>query len=158
MSERAPHILIVEARFYEELADGLAKGAIRVFEKAGATFERISVPGAFEVPGVIAFAAHSAAHSAGQSSGKTKFDGYLALGCVIRGETSHYEHICNESARALMDLAVRDGVALGNGIITVEDETQARARANPDDKDKGGEAAEACLAMIAARRTFPAAG
>ena len=149
MSVRAPHILIVEARFYEELADGLAEGAIRVFEKAGATFERMSVPGAFEVPGLISFA---------HQSPNGKFDGYLALGCVIRGETSHYEHICNESARALMDLAVRDGAALGNGIITVENEAQARTRANPDDKDKGGEAAEACLAMIAARRAFPAAG
>lgn len=149
MSDRAPHILIVEARFYKEFADGLAEGAIRVFEKAGATYERIAVPGAFEVPGVVAFASKTE---------QPKFDGYLALGCVIRGETSHYEHICNESARALMDLAVRDGVALGNGIITVENETQARARANPDDKDKGGEAAEACLKMIEARRTFPAAG
>ena len=129
--------LIVEARFYGALADAQKAGAIAALEGAGATHETISVPGALEIPAAIAFVAAS----------DQRFDGYVALGCVIRGETSHYDTVCNESARGLMDLALTDNLAIGNGIITVEDEDQAWARADQSRKDKGGDAARAALAM-----------
>jgi len=145
------HILIVEARFYEAISDGLADGAIKALDKAGATYERVSVPGALEIPGAIALAENAVA------AGTRSFDGYVALGCVIRGETTHYDLVAGESCRALMDLTIYDGLAVGNGIITVEDEAQAWARARADEKDKGGGAAEAALAMIAIRRQFAAA-
>ena len=125
--------LIVEARFYVALADAQKAGAIAALEGAGATHETISVPGALEIPAAIAFVAAS----------DQRFDGYIALGCVIRGETSHYDTVCNESARGLMDLALADNLAIGNGIITVEDEDQAWARADQSRKDKGGDAARA---------------
>ena len=142
------HILIVEARFYDDIADELVRGAVAVLDGAGATHERCAVPGAFEIPGVIAFASRSAAH------GERPFDGYLALGCVIRGETSHYDYVCGESARGLQDLATRDGLALGYGILTVENREQAWARASVDGKNKGGDVAEACLRMVELRRRF----
>ena len=129
--------LIVEARFYVALADAQKAGAIAALEEAGATHETIFVPGAPEIPAAIAFVAAS----------DQRFDGYVALGCVIRGETSHYDTVCNESARGLMDLALADNLAIGNGIITVEDEDQAWARADQSRKDKGGDAARAALAM-----------
>lgn len=129
--------LIVEARFYGALADAQKAGAVAALEGAGATHETISVPGALEIPAAIAFVAAS----------DQRFDGYVALGCVIRGETSHYDTVCNESARGLMDLALADNLAIGNGIITVEDEDQAWARADQSRKDKGGDAARAALAM-----------
>ena len=135
------HFLIVEARFYEELADAQMAGAIRALEAAGASYERVSVPGALEIPAAIAFAHTGAQH----------FDGYVALGCVIRGETTHYEIVCTESARALMDLSIAENLAIGNGILTVENEDQAWDRADQDRKDKGGGAAEAALAMVALR-------
>lgn len=131
------HFLIVEARFYTDLGDALADGAIAAIEAAGATCERVAVPGALEIPGAIALAA-----SSGQN-----FAGYVALGCVIRGETSHYDTVCNESARGIMELTIKDKLAIGNGIITVENGDQAWARARKDDKDKGGDAARAALAM-----------
>jgi len=140
----AHHFLIVEARFYEAIADAQAEGAIRALEAAGATFDRISVPGALEIPATIAFA----------HSGDKHYDGYIALGCVIRGETTHYETVCNESARALMDLSVADNLAIGNGILTVENEDQAWARADHRRKDKGGGAAEAAMAMAGLRAGF----
>lgn len=140
------HVMIVESPYYAHIAEGLAKGAIAVLEKAGATYDRVSVPGALEIPGAIALAENAAA------DGAKEYDGYVALGCVIRGETTHYEIVSGESARALMDLTVYDGVIIGNGILTVENGDQAWARANPDDKDKGGGAAEAALAMIELRR------
>ena len=129
--------LIVEARFYGALADAQKAGAIAALEGTGATHETFSVPGALEIPAAIAFVAAS----------DQRFDGYVALGCVIRGETSHYDTVCNESARGLMDLALADNLAIGNGIITVEDEDQAWARADQSRKDKGGDAARAALAM-----------
>ncbi len=135
------HFLIVEARFYEALADAQMAGAIRALEAAGASYERVSVPGALEIPAAIAFAHTGAQH----------FDGYVALGCVIRGETTHYEIVCTESARALMDLSIAENLAIGNGILTVENEDQAWDRADQDRKDKGGGAAEAALAMVALR-------
>ena len=145
-----PHVLIVEARFYPDIADELLKGAIQALTAAGASHERLSVPGAFEIPGAIAMALE------GQ---RTKpavpaFDGFLALGCVIRGETTHYDYVCGESARGLMDLACRERIALGYGILTVENGKQAWARAGVGDKNKGGDAARACLAMIALKRRF----
>ncbi len=139
-----PHIMIVEAQYYDDIAEELAKGAIIELEKAGATFERISVPGAFEVPAAIAMAVRSMEFY----SGRRRFDGYVALGCVIRGETSHYDHICAETARGLQDLACRYCLALGNGILTVENREQAQARADVGGLNKGGGAAYACLRMI----------
>ena len=136
------HFLIVEARFYEALADAQAAGAARALEAAGATYDRISVPGALEIPAAIAFA----------HVGQTHYDGYIALGCVIRGETTHNDTVCNESARAIMDLSLAENLAIGNGILTVENEEQAWARADQSRKDKGGGAAEAALAMAALKR------
>ena len=149
MSE-APHVLIVEARFYPDIADELLKGAIQALDAVGATHERLSVPGAFEIPATIAMALESQR----TQPSATAFDGFLALGCVIRGETTHYDYVCGESARALMELACRERIALGYGILTVENGKQAWARAGVADKNKGGDAARACLAMIALRRRF----
>jgi len=137
-----PHILLVEAPYYSHIAAELRRGAERALAAAGATYERISVPGAFEIPAAIAIASRASRH----------FDGFVALGCVIRGETTHYDHICAESARGLQDLAVRDGVAIGYGILTVENEAQALARASPEGRDKGGEAVRACLAIVELKR------
>jgi 6,7-dimethyl-8-ribityllumazine synthase len=130
------HILILEARFYAELCDELCRGAIAAIERAGASWERIAVPGALEIPGAIALA-----HETG------RYHGYVALGCVLRGETTHYDIVANESARGIMDLTL-EGVCIGNGILTCENEAQAWARAKVDDMDKGGGAAEAALSMI----------
>jgi 6,7-dimethyl-8-ribityllumazine synthase len=146
---KPPHLLLVEAPYYAHIAAELRRGAERALDLAGASHERVSVPGAFEIPAAIAAAARAAPH----------FDGFVALGCVIRGETSHYDHICAESARGLQELAVRDGLAIGYGILTVENEAQALVRAAPEGRDKGGEAVRACLALVALKRRFsPAAG
>ncbi|MGB1007001.1 MAG: 6,7-dimethyl-8-ribityllumazine synthase [Thalassobaculaceae bacterium] len=136
------HILIVEARFYGDIADELAAGALAHLDAAGVSHERIAVPGAFEIPGAIAIAADSG-----------RYDGFLALGCVIRGETSHYDYVCGESARGLMDLAIDRRLAIGYGILTVENGDQAWARARVSEKNKGRDAAEACLAMVGLRQT-----
>lgn len=146
MSRDPAMVLIVEARFYEDIADSLAAGAMAVLEAAGATVERIGVPGALEVPAAIRFAADAAAR------GGRLYHGFVALGCVIRGETSHYDIVANESARGLQHLAVEHGLAIGNGILTVETRQQALVRADLGAKDKGGDAARACLAMIALKR------
>lgn len=146
----APHIMIVEARFYEDLADELVKGAIRALEAAGATYDRYEVPGAFEIPAAIIFG-----FRAGEfDQARRPYDGYVALGCVIRGETTHYDYVCEESARGLQDLALRHDLAIGYGILTVEDDKQAWARASVDGVDKGGVAVRACLAMIELKRHF----
>lgn len=141
-----PHLLIVESPYYEEIARGLAAGAIAAIEKAEGTYDRLTVPGALEVPGAIAMA------EAAVDRGDRTYEGYVALGCVIRGETLHYEIVSNESARGLMDLTIYDGVAVGNGIITVENEAQAIARSDPAQKDKGGDAARAAIRMVEIRR------
>ena len=149
-AEVKPHILIVEARFYEEISDELAKGAVAALEGAGVTYDRLAVPGAFEIPAAIRMAIramHFHPH-------RRRYDGYVALGCVIRGETTHYDYVCQESARGLQDLALEFTLALGYGILTVENEDQAWERARVDRKDKGGDAARACLAMIEAKRSF----
>ncbi len=145
---KKPHVLIVEARFYEDLADELVKGAVGRLTQADATHDRISVPGAFEIPAAIAMV-----DRAGRSvAGAVRYDGYIALGCVIRGETTHYDYVCGESARGLQDLAVREGLAIGYGILTVENGAQAWARARVSEKNKGGDAATACLAMVDLKR------
>ncbi|MGI9400325.1 MAG: 6,7-dimethyl-8-ribityllumazine synthase [Rhizobiaceae bacterium] len=145
-----PHLLIVEARFYEDISDELLSGAEAELESSGATFDKISVPGCLEIPAVISMALYSA------EDGGTDYDGYVALGCVIRGETSHYDIVAGESARALMDLSIEENLALGNGIITCEDTKQAWARARVTEKNKGGGAAQAALAMIEIRRKLGA--
>ena len=146
----APHILIVEARFYSEIADEMVRGAVAELQAVGATYERIEVPGAFEIPTAIGIAVRSLELFAGRE----RFDGYVALGCVIRGETSHYDYVCVESARKLQDLACDRCLALGYGILTCENGDQAWDRARIDRKNKGGDAARACLRMIEVRRRF----
>ncbi len=140
-----PNVLIVEARFYAHISDALLDGATAALEAGGAHFERIAVPGALEIPPAILFAAR-----AGEGAGKS-YDGYLALGCVIRGDTYHFEIVAGESARGLMDLGLHHGLCIGNGILTVESEEQAMDRAARDGRDKGGDAARACLALINVR-------
>jgi len=135
-------VLIVEARFYDHLNDLLVAGARAAIEAAGHSHETITVPGALEIPAAIAMAAEAGRH-----------DAFVAIGVVIRGETYHFEVVSNESARGLMALTL-DGLPIGNGILTVENEAQALARARPTEKDKGGEAARAALAMLALRERF----
>jgi 6,7-dimethyl-8-ribityllumazine synthase len=143
---RGARLLIVEARFYDDIADALLAGATRELEKAGVTFDRHTVPGSLELPAAIAIAVDAAIRR-----GKP-YDGVVALGCVIRGDTIHFEIVSMESARALMDLAVSRQLPLGNGIITVDTESQAWARARMEEADKGGDAARAALAMIRLKR------
>ncbi len=138
-----PRVLIATSRYYEHITLELEAGAGEALTEAEAVVETIEVPGALELPGVITMAADSA-----------KYDGFIALGCVIRGETSHYDYVCGESARGLMWLTVDRRLAIGNGILTVENEEQALARADRKRKNKGRDAAEACLAMIKLRRKF----
>jgi 6,7-dimethyl-8-ribityllumazine synthase len=139
-------VLIVEARFYDDIADALLAGARHALDEAGASFQRITVPGSLEIPGAIAMAVDAA-----ERHGRP-YDGVVALGCVIRGDTIHFEIVSMESARALMDLAVNRMLPLGNGIITVDTEAQAWERARIDQGDKGGDAARAALAMIRLKR------
>lgn len=145
-----PHLMIVEARFYDDIADELVRGAVAEIEHAGATWQRIAVPGAFEIPAAIQFAVRSMDFF----SGRRRFDGYVALGCVIRGETTHYDYVCSESARGLQKLALKYTLAIGNGILTVENKEQAWMRASVAHKNKGGGAARACLDMIDLKRQF----
>ena len=140
-----PRIMIVEARFYEDIADEMVVGAIAALEEAKAEFERFTVPGAFEIPAAIKFGMRAMDFD----SNRRRFDCYIALGCVIRGETTHYDYVCGESARGLMDLATRYSLALGYGILTCENRNQAWARASRDGGDKGAFAANTCLEMIA---------
>lgn len=136
----AYHILIVEGLFYQHLADEMREGASKALRDADCTFDVIGVPGALEIAPVVAMAIKS-----------KKYDAYVALGCVIRGETSHYDHVATESIHALQTLAVKNRAAIGTGILTVENEDQALKRAARDQGNKGARAAEACLALIAAR-------
>ena len=138
----AGHFLIIDARFYEGIADALVAGAAAALEAGGATFERVSVPGVLEVPAAMAMALRSG----------RAYDGFVLLGCVIRGETTHYDIVAVESARAIMDMAAGGALAVGNGILTVENGEQAWARAR--DRDKGGAAARAALAMASLRGRF----
>jgi 6,7-dimethyl-8-ribityllumazine synthase len=136
--------LIVEARFYDQLNDLLIEGAKAALEEQGHRHDVVTVPGALEIPGAVAMAAETG-----------RYDGFIAIGVVIRGETYHFEVVSNESARGLMALSM-DGIAIGNGVLTVENEEQALVRARPDQKDKGGEAAKAAIAMLALRDRFGA--
>jgi 6,7-dimethyl-8-ribityllumazine synthase len=143
MSDDKIRILIVEARFYSDLADALLQGATDALEAFGAEYEVVTVPGALEIPAAIAFAEEAAHRPVGPA-----YDGYVALGTVIRGETFHFEIVSEMSARGLMDLSIAKRLCIGNGILTVEDEDQAWARAKPSEGDKGGGAARAALTMI----------
>jgi 6,7-dimethyl-8-ribityllumazine synthase len=137
-----PHLLIVEARFYDDFADELLKGASAALKAAGATYDVVTVPGALEIPAAISLAADTG-----------RYDGYVALGAVVRGETYHFEVVSNESARGIMALTL-DGLAIGNGILTCENDEQVWARARVSEKNKGGDAAQAALAMMALRQKF----
>ena len=136
------NFLIVEARFYDHLNDMLVAGAKTALQEAGHSVEVLTVPGALEIPGTIAMAAETG-----------RYDGFVAIGVVIRGETYHFEIVAGESARGIMALTM-DGIAIGNGIITVENEEQALVRADPSKKDKGGEAAKAAIALLDLQSRF----
>jgi 6,7-dimethyl-8-ribityllumazine synthase len=140
-----PHLLVVRAPFYEDIIAELTRGAVQALDAAGVSYEIIDVPGAFEIPAAIAMAEASAVKS---------YDGYVALGCVIRGETTHYDYVCGESARGLQELAFRDRLAIGFGVLTCENGEQAWARASVDRKNKGAEVANAALRMIELKREF----
>lgn len=155
MAKKNPKLLVVEARFYDHLSDGLLEGAKAALDKAGALYDIVTVPGALEIPSAIAFAVSAA------GKGGTVYDGFVALGCVIRGETYHFDIVANESSRGLMDLAVRHSLAVGNGILTVENEAQALARIEKSEGanapgGKGYAAAEAALRMIALKERLGA--
>ena len=141
-----PHLLVVRAPYYREVVDRLGEGAARVLRDAGATFDLLDVAGAFELPQAIRIALR----------GNQRFDGFLALGCVVRGETSHYEHICREAMSGLMSVALQYGIALGTGLLTVDNLGQALARSLPGGTNKGAEAAAAVLLQIAAARRLGA--
>ncbi|MEE9375927.1 MAG: 6,7-dimethyl-8-ribityllumazine synthase [Rhizobiaceae bacterium] len=143
-----PHILILDAPYYTHISKALVAGAEEVLTKAGASWDYIPVPGVLEIPAAISMALE------GMARGNTHYDGFITLGCVIRGETTHYEVVAFESARAIMDLSIGEFLALGNGIQTVENEAQALARANVDEMNKGGHAASAVLEMIKLREKF----
>ena len=138
-----PHILIVASPYYEKICEGLLAGTKAELEAAGATHETIEVPGALEIPAAIKFA---------DTSGK--YDGYVALGCVIRGETTHYDYVCSESAHGLQMLMMTQGLAIGNGILTTENRDQAWVRADPAQKNKGKDAARAALALANLKAKF----
>jgi len=134
-------VLILEARFHEPITEMMVKGAIAVLEQSGIKYERLAVPGSFEIPGAIKFAMNM-------------YDGFVALGCVIRGATSHFEYVCAESARGLMALSMDHNIAIGYGVLTCDTEAQAIERADPKQLDKGGDAAAACLRMIELKCRF----
>jgi 6,7-dimethyl-8-ribityllumazine synthase len=139
-------ILIVEARFYDDIANALLQGATRALEQAGVAYDRITVPGSLEIPAAIAIAVDAAQRR------RRPYDGAVALGCVIRGDTIHFEIVSHQSARGLMDLAVARKLPIGNGILTVDTEAQGWSRARPEEADKGGDAARAALAMVRLKR------
>ena len=143
---KGARILVVEARYYDDIADMLLRGAKRVLRDAGATFDVVTVPGALEIPPAIMIALH------GAMAREEPYDGVVALGCVIRGETSHYDIVAGESARGLMDIATARDMPMGNGILTVDTDAQARARARPTGEDKGGGAARAALTLVRLKR------
>jgi|SRR6202034_3883117 len=143
---RGARVLLVEARYYEAISDALLAGAMKALEQAQADVERISVPGSLEIPGAIAIALDAALRK------RRPYDGVVALGCVIRGDTIHFDIVSHQSARGLMDLSIARGLPVGNGILTVDSETQGLSRAHPEGQDKGGDAARAALALVALKR------
>jgi 6,7-dimethyl-8-ribityllumazine synthase len=144
------HLLIIEARFHDDLADALLEGATSALDEAGATYDVVTVPGSLEIPAVISFALD------GEAEGGKSYDGFVALGTIIRGDTYHFDIVANESSRALMDLSVQEAVCIGNGILTTENDAQAWARAKRSEGDKGGFAARAALTMIALKQQLGA--
>jgi 6,7-dimethyl-8-ribityllumazine synthase len=146
--EEGPYLLVVDSEFYPEISEQLVRGALAEIGKASGTYTRVSVPGAFEVPAAIRMAVRSLE----LVGGRRRFDAYVALGCVIRGETSHYDHICAEVNRGLMDIALLFSVAVGNGVLTCETREQAVERASPERGNKGGFAAQAAMRMIDVKR------
>lgn len=142
----APHLLVVDAPYYTEISKSLMDGITEVLDAANATHDYVTVPGVLEIPAAVAMALKS----------HKQYDGYIVIGCVIRGETTHYEIVSNESARAIMDLSVAHNLAIGNGIQTVENESQAWARAKVSEKNKGGGAATAALEMIKLKKSLNA--
>ncbi len=147
---KAPMVLIVEGRFYEDIAAELMRGAVAALGDAGARHDSVAVPGAFEIPAAIRFALRAMECW----PERYHFDGFVALGCVIRGETSHYDYVCSECARGLQELAIGHDLALGFGVLTVDSAEQARARADVAGTNKGGEVARTCLRMIELKRHF----
>lgn len=143
---KGARILVVEARYYEDIADLLLRGAKRVLRDALAEFDVVTVPGALEIPAAIMIALHAA------TAREQPYDGAVALGCVIRGETSHYDIVAGESARAIMDISIALDMPMGNGILTVDTDAQARARARAGGEDKGGGAARAALSLVRLKR------
>jgi 6,7-dimethyl-8-ribityllumazine synthase len=144
---RGARIVVIEARFYDDIADHLLAGVAAVLDPAGATHRVITVPGLAEVPAALALAVEAASRSPGAWGAA----GYVLLGCAIKGETDHYDHICREAMRGVQDIAVRGLLAVGNGLLTVHSKDQAMARARIEGTDHGGQAARACLRMIALR-------
>ena len=148
--KKKAHLLIIEARFHDDLADALLDGATSALKEAGATYDVVTVPGSLEIPAVISFALD------GMAEGGTNYDGFVALGSIIRGDTYHFDIVANESSRALMDISVQDSVCIGNGILTTENDEQAWTRAKRSEGDKGGFAARAALTMIALKEQLGA--
>jgi 6,7-dimethyl-8-ribityllumazine synthase len=145
---KGARILIVEARYYDDIADALLAGAMKALQDAGAEIDRVSVPGSLEIPGAIAIAIDAA------RARRRPYDGAVALGCVIRGDTIHFEIVSHQSARGLMELSIAQRFPIGNGIITVDTEAQAWERARVEEQDKGGDAARAALALIGIKQRF----
>ncbi|MER8625582.1 6,7-dimethyl-8-ribityllumazine synthase [Mesorhizobium sp. M1143] len=148
--KKKAHLLIIEARFHDDLADALLDGATSALDEAGATYDVVTVPGSLEIPAVITFALD------GMGEGGKDYDGFVALGTIIRGDTYHFDIVANESSRALMDLSVQEAIAIGNGILTTENDAQAWTRAKRSEGDKGGFAARAALTMIAVKEKLGA--
>ena len=149
-------VLIIESRFYSHIADELLRGAVDWLTAAGAKYERVTVPGALEIPQALSGAVAAGIIPRGADQGR--FDGVVALGCVIRGETSHYDIVCNNANHWLMDVAIRNNIPVGNGILTVDTEAQAMARARGGSKGKGGDAAAACLRLVELAHQFAGQG
>lgn len=148
--KKKAHLLVIEARFHDDLADALLEGATSALDEAGATYDVVTVPGSLEIPAVITFALD------GASEGGITYDGFVALGTVVRGDTYHFDIVANESSRALMDLSVQEAACIGNGILTTENDAQAWTRARRSEGDKGGFAARAALTMIALKQQLGA--
>lgn len=145
-----PRVLILEARFYDHIADGLLSGATAALDEAGVLWKKITVPGVLELPGALAMVLKAQDHD----PTAIRYDGYVTLGCAIRGESDHYDHVCTECMRGLNELAMGRTLALGNGVLTVHDEAQALKRSDPARKNIGGLAARACLRMIELKRSL----
>ena len=147
---KGARILVVEARYYDDIADMLLRGAKRALKDAGASYDLVTVPGALEIPAAIMISLHAAA------AREQPYDGVAALGCVIRGETAHYDIVAGESARAIMDISIALDMPMGNGILTVDTDAQAKARARPTGEDKGGGAVRAALTLVRLKRKLKA--